>query len=439
MTAVRRPVTPALAAPALAAAFAAAAALAAGQSAGGEPSPAVDAGREVREADSVHEVESVHEVKSVHYRSNAIGIPFERIAPAQAGGHRFVLVDHPAVEQGETTLADRVLLEDGREVRRWETRRGAGGDLLAEYDYVGGVVVDERVFHADGRLSATYAYEGGELVNRTTYTYEPRTVRVESIDADGSVRYRATYELAATGQVRDFVRLDPGQDRFDARFVFGGGALVEEIVEAGSTRLVSRYLAGARYRVEEWRDGALHGVRDLERSSEGFLIAETRTEPAADRRTITRFDAAGQVIEVITEERGAQVASVRHRRDDAGRIVTTQRETGDGGERWDFQYAVDAQTAAAAAGGPDDRLREVRHRQNGVLVSVAAYREAGDSEAGDSGSGGGPPLRQVDYYRDGVPERRVFFRGDERLREQVIRDGAVIRERVFDGGAGADG
>ena len=435
MTAVRRPVTPALAAPALAAAFAAAAALAAGQSAGGGAAPAVDAGREV---------ESIHEVESVHYRSNAIGMPFERITPAQAGDHRFVLVDHPAVEQGETTLADRVLLEDGREVRRWETRRGAGGDLLAEYDYVGGVVVDERVFHADARLSATYAYEGGELVNRTTYTYEPRTVRVESIDADGSVRYRATYELAATGQVRDFVRLDPGQDRFDARFVFGGGALVEEIVEAGSTRLVSRYLAGARYRVEEWRDGVLNSVRDLERSPEGFLIAETRTEPPADRRTITRFDAAGQVIEVITEERGAQVASVRHRRDDAGRIVTTQRDTGDGGERWDFEYAVDARTAAAAAGGPDDRLREVRHRQNGVLVSVAAYREAGDSESGDSesgdsGSGGGPPLRQVDYYRDGVPERRVFFRGDERLREQVIRDGAVIRERVFDGGAGADG
>ena len=438
MTAVRRPVTPALAAPALAAAFAAAAALFAGAQSGGGAAPAVDAGRET------HESESVHEVDSVHYRSNEIGIPFERITPAQAADHRFVLVDHPAVEQGETTLTDRVLLEDGREVRRWETRRGAAGDLLAEYDYVGGELVDERVFYADGRLSATYAYEGGELVNRATYMYEPRTVRVESTDGDGTVRYRATYELAATGQVRDFVLLDPGQDRFDARFVFGGGALVEEIVEAGATRLVSRYLAGARYRVEEWRDGVLNSVRDLERSPEGFLIAETRTEPAADRRTITRFDAAGQVIEVITEERGEQVASVRHRRDDAGRIVTTQRETGDGGERWDFRYAVDARAAAAAAGGPDDRLREVRHRQNGVLVSVATYREAGDSEAGDSeagdsGSGGGPPLRQVDYYRDGVPERRVFFRGDERLREQVIRDGAVIRERVFDGGAGADG
>ncbi len=433
MTAVRRAVTPALAAPALAAAFAAAAALFAGAQSGGGAAPAVDAGRET------HELESVHLVDSVHYRSNAIGIPFERVTPAQAGDHRFVLVDRPAVEQGETTLTDRVLLEDGREVRRWETRRGAAGDLLAEYDYVGGELVDERVFYADGRLSATYAYEGGELVNRATYTYEPRTVRVESTDGDGTVWYRATYELAATGQVRDFVLLDPGQDRFDARFVFGGGALVEEIVEAGATRLVSRYLAGARYRVEEWRDGELRSVRDLERSPEGFLIAETRTEPAADRRTITRFDAAGQVIEVITEERGEQVASVRHRRDDAGRIVTTQRETGDGGERWDFRYAVDARAAAAAAGGPDDRLREVRHRQNGVLVSVAAYRESGDSESGDSGSGGGPPLRQVDYYRDGVPERRVFFRGDERLREQVIRDGAVIRERVFDGGAGADG
>ena len=422
MRAVRRPAAPALAAPALAAAFAAAAVCGAGaQSAGGDG--AVLAGDAVRVEDAVH------------YRSNEIGIPFERILPAQAGDHRFVLVDTPAVEQGETTLADRVLLEDGREVRRWATRRSADGGLLAEYDYVGGELVDERVYHSDARLSDTYAYAGGELVNRTSYTYEPRAVRVESTDADGSVRYRATYELAATGQVRDFVRLAPGQDRFDARFVFGGGALVEEIVTAGSTRLVSRYLAGARYRVEEWRDGVLHSVRDLERSPDGLLITETRTELATDRRTHTRFDAAGQAIEVITDERGTRVASVRHRRDDAGRIVTTQRETGAGDERWDFEYTVDAPTAAAAAGGPDDRLREVRHRQNGELVSVTTYQESGGSEASGSEAGGGPPLRQIDYYRDGVPYRRVFFRGDERLREQILRDGAVIRERVFDGAA----
>lgn len=418
MRAVRRPA--ALAAPALAAAFAAAAVCGAGaQSADGDGAVRVE--------------------DAVHYRSNEIGIPFERILPAQAGDHRFVLVDTPAVEQGETTLADRVLLEDGREVRRWATRRSAGGGLLAEYDYVGGELVDERVYHSDARLSDTYAYAGGELVNRTSYTYEPRAVRVESTDADGSVRFRATYELAATGQVRDFVRLAPGQDRFDARFVFGGGALVEEIVTAGSTRLVSRYLAGARYRVEEWRDGVLYSVRDLERSPEGLLIAETRTEPATERRTHTRFDAAGQEIEVITDERGTRVASVRHRRDDAGRIVTTQRETGAGDERWDFEYTVDAQTAAAAAGGPDDRLREVRHRQNGELVSVTTYQESGSEAGGPDADGSeaddGPPLRQVDYYRDGVPYRRVFFRGDERLREQILRDGAVIRERVFDGAA----
>ncbi len=366
---------------------------------------------------------------AVHYRSNEIGIPFERISRSQAGDHRFVLVDRPAVAQGDTTLDERLLLDDGRQIRRWVTRRDAGGDLVAEYDYAGGELAAERSFDAEGRLTATAAYEGGEPVSRTAYTYEPRAVRVESTDADGSVRYRATYELTATGQVRDFVRLAPGQDRFDARFVFGGGALVEEVVTVGSTRLVSRYLAGARYEVEEWRGGVLHSVRELQRSPEGLLIAEARTEPETDRRTITRFDTAGQVIEVLITERGARVESVRHRRDAAGRIVTTQRETGAGDERWDFEYAVDAPAAAAAGGGPDDRLRAVRHRQDGTLVSVTAYQEAG----------GEPPARQVDYYRNGVPYRRVFFRGDERLREQVLRDGAVIRERVFDGGDDAEG
>ena len=48
----------------------------------------------------------------------------------------------------------------------------------------------------------------------------------------------------------------------------------------------------------------------------------------------------------------------------------------------------------------------------------------------------GQPTRQADYYRDGAPYLRVHFRGDTRVREQVLRDGQVVRERVFDDGAG---
>lgn len=365
---------------------------------------------------------------AVRYRSNEIGIPFERISPAQAGDHRFVLVHRPAVAQGDATQEERLLLDQGRQVRRWVTRRDAGGRLVAEYDYAGGDLTAERSFDAEARLTAAAAYEAGELVSRTVYTYQPRVVQVESTGADGSMRFRVTYQLATTGQVRDFVRIAPGQDRLGARFVFGGGALVEEVVTAGATRLVSRYLAGERYQVEEWRGGVLHSVRDLEYSSDGLLVAETRTEPAADRHTITRFDAAGHVLEALTMERGAQVEMVRHRRDAAGRIVTTQRETDAGDERWDFEYAVDAPTAAAAD-DPDGRLRAARHRQNGALVSVTTYQ----------GADGDPSARQVDYYRNGLPYRRLFFRGDERVREQVLRDGAVIRERVFDAGDGAEG
>ena len=327
--------------------------------------------------------------------------------------------------QGDVTEDERLLLDEGRQVRRWVKRRGAGGGLVAEYDYAGGRLTAERNFDAEARLTAAADYEAGELVSRTVYTYEPRVVRVESTGADGSMRFRATYQLAATGQVRDFVSIAPGQDRLGARFVFGGGALVEEVVTAGATRLVSRYLAGERYQVEEWRGGVLHSVRDLEHSSDGLLVAETRTEPATGRSTVTRFDAAGRVLEALTTERGARVEMVRHRRDSAGRIVTTQRETDAGDDRWDFEYAVDAQTAA----DPDGRLRAARHRQNGALVSVTTYQVAD----------GDPSARQVDYYRNGVPYRRLFFRGDERVREQVLRDGAVIRERVFDAGDGAEG
>ena len=369
--------------------------------------------------------------QNTYYRANEIGIPFEEISPAAAADHRFVLVHRRAA--GDAGGSERLLLEDGRQVRRWVTRRDARGERLSESDYVGGELVAERSFDASGRLAGSATYADGALLTRTAYTYEPRLVRVEAVGPEGAVQFRATYELAATGQLRDFVRIAPGQDQTGARFVFAGGALIEEILTTGSTRLVSRYLAGERYQVEEWRGDRLHVVRETQRSPDGVLIAETVFEPARDRRTTRRFDAAGRELEVLTTEQGRQMEIARHARDAAGRIVTTTRESADGDERWDYEYAEDVLSAGASGEGPDDRLRSARHQQGGLLVSVTTY----DLDAAE-GADDAPSTWQIDFYRDGVPFRRERYRGEVRTHEQILRDGQVIRERVLDAGAGAN-
>jgi len=371
--------------------------------------------------------------REVYYRSNEIGIPFEEIPQAAAAEHRFVLVHRGsvqggAVQHGQAAGSERVLLDGGRQVRRWVTWRDAGGTLVGESDYADGKLVAERSFDDTGKLTEAVAYDDGVLASRTAYAYEPRTVRVEVTGSDGAVRYTAAYELAATGQLRDFVRVEPGADRLGVRFVFAGGALIEESVTSGASRLVSRYLAGLRYEVEEWHGDVLQAVRELERSPAGVLVAETRIEPALDRRTTSRFDAAGRVLEAVTTVAGRQVELVRHHRDAAGRIAATVRETDAGEERWEYEYVEGAPAASAAGDAPDDRLSAARYEQNDELVSVTTYewRVADD----------GQPTRQTDYYRDGAPYLRVHFRGDTRVREQVVKDGTVIRERVFDGGDG---
>lgn len=364
--------------------------------------------------------------REIYYRSNEIGIPFEKIPQDAVAEHRFVLVHRGAVDHGDAAGEERLLLDGGRQVRRWVRRRDAGGALIDESDYVDGMLVAERSFDDTGRLTEAAAYDDGVPVSRTAYAYEPRTVRVEVTGSDGMVLQTATYELAATGQLRDFARVEPGADRLGVRFVFAGGTLVEEAVTSGATRLVSRYLAGERYEVEEWRGDVLHAVRELERSPDGFLVGETRIEPALDRRTTSRFDAAGRVLEAVTTEDGRQVELVRHHRDAAGRIVTTRRATDAGEERWEYEYVTDPQ--AGSADTPDDRLRTVRFEQNDELVSFTTYEWPSDDD--------GQPTRQADYYRDGAPYLRVHFRGDTRVREQVLKDGQVVRERVFDDGAG---
>ena len=373
----------------------------------------------------------------VYYRSNEIGMEFEEIPQAAAAEHRFVLVHRGAVQYGEAAGEERLLLDGGRQIRRWVTLRDAGGTLIAESDYADGKLVAERSFDDTGKLTEVSVYDGGVLASRTAYAYEPRMVQVVVTGSDGAVLQTATYELAATGQLRDFARVEPGADRLGVRFVFAGGTLVEEAVTSGATRLVSRYLAGERYEVEEWRGDVLHAVRELERSPDGFLVGETRIEPALDRRTASRFDAAGRVLEAVTTEGGRQVELVRHYRDAAGRIVTTRRETDAGEERWEYEYLTGPLAASASEDAPDDtlddRLRTVRFEQNDEIVSVTTYEwPPDDDEPGDDGQ----PTRQADYYRDGAPYLRVHFRGDTRVREQVLKDGQVVRERVFDDGAG---
>ncbi len=366
--------------------------------------------------------------QEAYYRSNEIGIAFEEIPESAAGGHRFVLVRRGSLEDGEGAGEERLLLDGGRRIRRWVTLRDAGGTLIAESDYAHGKLVAERSFDGTGKLTVAHAYDDGVLVSRTAYTYEPRMVRVEVTGSDGAVLQTATYELAATGQLRDFVRVEPGVDRLGVRFVFAGGTLVEEAVVSGTTRLVSRYLAGVRYEVEEWRGDVLHAVRELERSPDGVLVGEVRTEPALDRRTATRFDEAGRILEEVIAEGGRQVELVRHYRDAAGRIVTTWRETDAGEERWEYEYVEAPRAASASGDSPDDRLRAVTYEQNDETVSVTVYRWP---------PGDGQPARQIDYYRGGTPYLRVHFQGDTRVREQVVKDGQVIRERVFDGVDGA--
>ncbi len=359
------------------------------------------------------------------YRSNEIGIPFEKILKEQVSSNHFVLVHLNAVVNG--SAEEYLLLEEGRQVRRWVTRRDKRGDRLSESSYVGGQLVDERRFDSMGRLIGSAAYENGALVSRSTYEYQPRLVSVEAVGPDGSLQFQASYRLAATGNIRDFTRSAQDEDQTGARFVFVGGDLLEEVITTGSTRIISRYLSGEPYQVEEWREGRLHLVLDIERSVDGVLIAKTSTEPERERLTQTRFDSAGRVMEVLITERGLKRILIQHTRDAAGRVVMTLRQSGDDEERWYYYYVHDGHELAISEVHPDKQLRSQRYEQDGLLVSVTTFDVDGSHGEVDV-----PSTWQVEFYREGVPVRREYYRQGERVKEQVLLHGQVVRERAFD-------
>lgn len=349
------------------------------------------------------------------YRSNAIGMALERIeSPDAAPDGEYVLevreergVDNDG--EGERITTEQQLLREGERVSRTHSER-VDGVVRGERQWEGDELVSERVFDESGMPELEITYEAGEVVERLRFVWRGNRL-LERIheSVDGDELFREKYFYRDDGQVRRVERSFSDGGRGVSEFLYSGLLLIEEWHERDRVSLLVRYDRAGRLALSEERiDGETVLVEHLtyppsDISRNTPPLRSERIEPERDTRTVTEYDSEGLA---------------RSERRIAGERTELERE---------FEYA-------------NGRLsREVRRDASGEEIRTYEY-DGEDNLVLEERRGNGELRRRIRYANGEAVEERyidgrlalIIERVDERrVREQVIQDGEVVRERTF--------
>jgi hypothetical protein len=232
--------------------------------------------------------------------------------------------------------------------------------------------------------------------------------------ADGSLSSTVEYLTAPSGRLREarWTAAD-GSLRTESQAaggtgsMAGGVAVSEERTRDGDESRTTRYDEAGRAVVRE-RSGpaGLVSREALAYTGESRTPVTSTTEWPAERKVVdASYDAAGRQIDETTTVAGAVTQRVTWTRDEAGRVLVMRR-AGKGGTE-------EVRTTWAA----DGTLEREEHFFRGARVKNVIHLASGE--------------RVEELFDDGELFLRVYYRGDARIREEVILDGVVARERTY--------
>ena len=357
-----------------------------------------------------------------YYRSDAYGTRLARLDgdPAEHRGYALA-VDTANEAQAAGLSARRRLLRAGAVIAEWHRRADGNGDGdgSVEHELAAGQVVAERRFDAAGRMLEERRFSAaGHLVRRAVLIYRGGMLRrIDRYDGAGALTATEEYDLTSSGRLRRFSHtpVDPSVSDGTAAagsaagtsvdFLFFRGELIEERRRAGGAEVILRFRGGEPLATEQWQ-----GERLVSEGSAG-----TRIDHAAATRAETTLDDAGRVeservFDVAAGEDGDRLVEerrFRYRPD--GSVLSLQVIGRSGREAVDYEFAEDG------------RLLRERVRRRGRLVRVTSYPS--------------PAERVVEVYGERDTVLRVTWRGDQPMREELLRGGEVVRTRELAPGA----
>lgn len=348
------------------------------------------------------------------FRSNEMGMAIEPIPGFRTDEFAWVLSVEQRTDGGGGGVETRRLLGGGTEQQRWTIARSADG-RTEEREERGGVTTARRLTGAEGELLQEERFEDGRPAGRSVYEYASgRLVRVREFAADGTLSSTLEYATAPSGRLRevrwtaaDGSLRSEGQSAGGTGSMAGGAAVAEERTRDGDGWRTTRYDEAGRVAVREQGDASgLVSRQRLAYTGDSRTPDTSTTEwPAGDKVVEASYDAAGRQVAETTTVAGAVTERIRWTRDDAGRVLVRHR-TGTGGTE-------EVRTTWAA----DGTLEREEYFARGARVKNVIT--AGADE------------RVEELFDEGELFLRVHYRGGERVREEVILDGVVVRERTY--------
>jgi YD repeat-containing protein len=324
----------------------------------------------------------------------------ERIAPYRRDETEWVL---SVQRTGGAEV--RILFDNGKETRRWET--APNGAQMVERELSAGALGARRVYDASGRLLQEEQYTNGKLSGTTLYTWSgARLTRARTLDAAGAVLFSDDYVYASSGSLRAVRRTGQGAAQ-QSSVTSGAGGIFEERTGSADTLLLVRYDAKGRVASRESRSGGTTVSReDFTYKGDTTALASSAERRPGDGTVIERrYDDAGRLqAETTTTSSGAQTVD-SWARDSAGHVTSRTRRSPAGLEGWTYHLRDDGSVA-----------RE-EYSLRGSLQKVTIY---GDGKT-----------RTEELYRDGELFLRSFFDGDTRLKEEVWSNGTLLRTRSY--------
>ncbi len=267
-------------------------------------------------------------------------------------------------------------------------------DYLLHVERSAGLEVQTLYHHDDPVRRTELEYDGERLVSRRIY-------RNDRLEATEHLRYWAD------GSLRLIRRI--GDRGTSVEYRYHDGRLMEEWIDAGSSREHLAYDEVGRLEERTHWDGE----DILERETREYWgdLADDRMRrmvvASRDGETTYRYDESGRLLGSSVSLDGA-LDLERSRRYEDGLLVE-EREERDGVARV-RRYEYD----------DDGILRQEQISEDGRLLRVVDHL-AVEREY----------TRVETLYRDGAEILRVYYHGEDRLLEEVIRDGGVVRTRRF--------
>ena len=336
-----------------------------------------------------------------YYRSNDFGMLLERIPSYLKDQNEWVL---QIQRDGGSEV--RRLLQDGKEKHRWETT--SGGKQRVERELVAGELVAVRIYSLTGELTDEEQYDKSGLTQKTRYTYGGgRLARTQAFDPDGALKWTEDYLYATNGSLREVRKTPATGSPSVSRFVSGPSGVSEERDSANGTVRVVRYdrLGRPIERVLSNADG-VSATEDLTYRGDSDTLSDSVEELSQQKQTVSRsFDDKGRLLTETTKAGPAVVEQVTYVRDDKGDVITKRRVSSAGQEVWNYTLAADGSVA------------KEQYLRRGVLQKITLY-----------GTGA---TRTEELYQDGLLFLKVFYEGDNRVKEELYDHGRLLRTRTF--------